>query len=329
MKIRGMGLAALGIVLCCYCGGPLLAAPTVYERSTPPGPSKSSKTTDVAPPPAELAWPEMTDEEQDQSVEQLKKMSEEAQAKLGRPLQLYETKYFLFYTDLPAKEGKNWSGLLDRMYARLCETFGVAKGTNIWRGKALIFVFSKKDDYMRFESDIANTKANGTAGMCHSSSNGIDFISFYRQPDELEFAHVLVHESVHGFVHRYRSKVFVPSWANEGLAEVISTDLVPQRGRRDRIKALAREGLQQHDSSMGNFFTAEHIEGWQYPVAQMLCEFMITAGKHNYVDFINGLKDGLKWDESLETRYKAPVDRLVFVFGQTLGLKKVSPGTRE
>lgn len=326
MTNRGFGLAALGILLCCV---PLWAAPTPYQGS--PGSSRSTKTTTngVEPPPPELAWPELTDEQQEQSVDLLKKMSQEAQDKLHRPLQLYETKYFLFYTDLSAKEGRNWSGLLDRMYARLCETFGVPSGKNIWRGKGLVFVFSRKEDYMRFESEIGHAQAQGTAGMCHSSSNGIDFIAFYRQPDELQFAHVLVHESTHGFVHRYRSKVFVPSWANEGLAEVIATDLVPQRGHRDSVKSTAREQLQQHQNSMQDFFVADHIAGWQYPVAQMLCEFMISAGKKNYVDFINGIKDGLPWDEALATRYKAPADRLVPVFGQWLGLKKLSPGVEK
>jgi hypothetical protein len=324
MTIRGLGVAVLTAFLCTL---PLGAAPSANDRASAQG--KSKTTPGFPPPPPELAWPELTDEQQQQSVDLLKKMSEDAQAKLKRPLQLYETKYFLFYTDLSAKEGRNWSGLLDRMYARLCETFGVAKGQNIWRGKGLVFVFSKQDDYLRFESEIGHAQAQGTAGMCHSSSNGIDFIAFYRQPDELQFAHVLVHESTHGFIHRYRSKVFVPSWANEGLAEVIATDLVPQRGHRDEVKSRAREALQQHRNSMGDFFTAEHIEGWQYPVAQMLCEFMIQAGKKNYVDFMNGIKDGLKWDDALQQRYKAPVERLVPVFGQWLGIKNLSAGARE
>jgi hypothetical protein len=75
---------------------------------------------------------------------------------------------------------------------------------------------------------------------------------------------------------------------------------------------------------MGDFFTADHIDGWQYPVAQMLCEFMITAGKRNYVDFVNGIKDGMSWDDALTNKFKAPVDRLVPVFGQTLGVKNLA-----
>lgn len=293
------------------------AAATVKSQ----GNSSTANTSTVPP---ELAWPELSSKEQADWVDKLKAIADEDQTKLGRPCQLYETKFFLFYTDLSAREANNWSALLDRMYARLSETFGVPSGKNIWLGKALVFVFSKKNDYMKFESEIENTDATGTAGMCQSYGDGKVIIAFYRQPQELEFAHVLVHESVHGFVHRYRSRVFVPSWANEGLAEVIATDLVPQRGHRDYVKSLARQELQTHNNSMGDFFTAKHIAGWQYPVAQMLCEFMITAGKQNYVDFIKGIKDGLSWDDALENRFHAPVERLVAIFGQTLGIRNLS-----
>lgn len=315
MQIRRFGVVAIFALL--VVASPWAASATLKNQAN----STSNENSTVPP---ELAWPELTEQQQAEAVDNLKAISEETQQKLGRPCQLYETKYFLFYTDLSAREANNWSGLLDRMYARLCETFGVPRGKNIWLGKALVFVFSKQADYMRFESEVAKADAKGTAGMCHSFSDGKVIIAFYRQPQELEFAHVLVHESVHGFVHRYRSRVYVPSWANEGLAEVIATDLVPQRGRRDMMRTLAREGLQQHNNSMGDFFTAQHIAGWQYPVAQMLCEFMITAGKKNYVDFINGIKDGLSWDDALSERFQAPVERLVAVFGQTLGLKKLS-----
>lgn len=315
MKRIGLGLLALTWLA--MVGG-TFAAPAAPP---PKGAMVPHETSSV---PADLAWPQLNDEQQAGAVDKLKGISDQDQRKLDRPLQLYETKYFLFYTDLSAREANNWSNLLDRMYSKLCETFGVPKGRNIWWGKALVFVFSKENDYMRYESEIANVDAKQTRGMCHSFSDGKVIIAFYRQPQELEFAHVLVHESVHGFVHRYRSRVFVPSWANEGLAEVIATDLVPQRGRRDLMRTAAREELQRHNNSMGDFFTAKHIDGWQYPVAQMLCEFMITAGKKNYVDFINGIKEGMNWDDALAEKFKAPVDRLVPVFGQTLGIKNLS-----
>jgi hypothetical protein len=157
--------------------------------------------------------------------------------------------------------------------------------------------------------------------MSHAFGDGTVKIAFYRQSDELQFAHVLVHESVHGFIHRYRSPVPIPSWANEGLAETVATDLAPQHGHRQEVQANAREQLQAHGSRLGDFFDADHIDGWQYPVAEMLCTFMIQASAPNYVAFINGLKDGLNIDQSLAEKYQAPKDRLVAVFGQWLGVR--------
>ena len=260
-------------------------------------------------------WPKLTAAQQTEAVNELKQFANQTQTTLNRPLNSFETRYFLFCSDLNSQEAQQWAGLLDRMYVKLSDMFAVPKGENIWRGKALIFVFSRSEDYQQYERKMMHTDPAGTAGMCHANSNGIVRIAFYRQSDALNFAHVLVHESVHGFLHRYRTPVGIPSWANEGLAETIATDLVPQNGRRDAVISRAREEAQQHRGDLGEFFTTDHIEGWQYPVAETLCTFMIQAGKHNYVNFINGIKDGLSWQDSLEQKYQAPVDRLVRVFG--------------
>src|SRR5215471_499623 len=152
-------------------------------------------------------WPDLSDKDQEQAISQLKSFAQDARDKLGINLSAFETKYFIFCSDLSPNEARQWSSLLDRMYDRLSEMFAVPSGKNIWRGKALIFVFSKNADYQRYERQIMHTDPAGTAGMCHSGSNGNVRIAFHRQEDQLEFAHVLVHESVHGFIHRYRTPV--------------------------------------------------------------------------------------------------------------------------
>ena len=302
----------------------LIVSLAVFAPSARAAPSRASSSkqdttsTQITPP---NAWPKLTNEQQAKAVEEMKQVAEDVAKKLKHDLLLHETKYFLFYSDLNPREAANWAGLLDRMYARLAELFAVPKGENLWRGKGLIFVFSKADDYRRFEREIAHVDPGSSAGMSHCYSTGIVMIAFYRQPQELSFAHVLVHESVHGFLHRYRSPEHIPSWANEGLAETIATELVLERGRREQVRTSAREFIQQHDNSLGEFFEAEHIQGWQYPVAETMCTFMVSANKRNYVDFINGMKEGLSWQDSLAQRYKAPLDRLVAVYGSWVGVR--------
>ena len=277
------------------------------------------------------AWPPMSDEQRAAAVKELKEFADAASKKLNKSLALQETKYFLFYSDLPAHEAVKWSSLLDRMYARLAELFAVerdpaSRGTgrgvyaNVWHGKALVFVFQSPEDYRRFQQVAHQTDAGESAGMCHCFGDGRVHIAFFRQAEELTFAHVLVHESVHGFIHRFKSPATVPSWANEGLAEVIASELVPRPGRDKQRELMAKAGLQSR-GSLGGMLDAKHLAGWQYPVAETMCAFMVRQNKKRYVDFILGIKEGLTWEQSLEQRYKAPKDRLVRAYRESLGLK--------
>ena len=47
----------------------------------------------------------------------------------------------------------------------------------------------------------------------------------------------------------------------------------------------------------------------------------ISIGKKGYVDFINGVKDGMSWDEALAEKYKAPKERLLPAFAQAMQVK--------
>ncbi|MGH7214755.1 MAG: hypothetical protein ACREIT_08325 [Tepidisphaeraceae bacterium] len=268
-------------------------------------------------------WGKLDDAAMTESVDTLKAFGAQTQDKINRNLKLHETRFFLFYSDLDAGEAKEWAGLLDKMYARLCELFGVAKGTNVWRGKALIVVFREETDYAVFQDQMHDTPARGTAGMCHSFGDGHVHIAFYRQQDRMKFAHVLVHESVHGFLHRYRSPVHVPSWANEGLAEVIAGELVPKAGRINTIRQHARNEIQRNGGLRRSFFTNRQISAWQYPVAEALCNLMIRENKRGYVNFINGVKDGMEWEQSLKKHFGTDSDRLAEGLSQDLGVRGV------
>jgi hypothetical protein len=304
-------IALVAILL--FCWSPASAAPPATRAAN----MKMAQQT-------QSPWPKLTADEQTQSIEKLKAFADGTMQKLGHPLALHETQYFLFYTDLPAAEARNWASLLDRMYMRLAELFAVKKGENIWRGKGLIFVFAKADDYRRYERAVEKIDPSFTAGRCHAFSDGYVHIAFYKEDRELSFAHILVHESVHGFLHRYRSPVHVPSWANEGLAEVIASELVPDPSRNNGRISAARDAIKKHGNNLGDFFHLRQIEEWQYPVAETLCDYMIMQSKKNYVDFINGIKDGLEWDESLNKQYKAPLDRLLPAYGVWVGVKGLS-----
>ncbi|MEX0777378.1 MAG: hypothetical protein WD042_16870 [Phycisphaeraceae bacterium] len=276
-------------------------------------------------------WGPLDEERSAKVTASLKAFGEAVQQKdkLGLPLQLVETKFFLFYTNISPREAQKWGALLDKMYDRLCELFGVPNGVNIWYGKAVVFVFDKAEQYRQFEEavfGIPNNKDDNTAGRCHSSGEGQVVIAFYRQADEMVFAEVLVHESTHGFLHRYRSPVFVPSWANEGLAEWIAIQLVPKARWAPARMREADKLIRQHGSTLGgNFFTAKQIDGWQYGVAASLTNWMIQGNKKFYVDYINAVKDGLSTEDAAQKVYSTNLAGVVKAYGESLRIRNLRP----
>jgi hypothetical protein len=269
-------------------------------------------------------WGPQSPEKTEASIARLKAFGEETRQKINSNLQLYETDFFICYTDLSPQESRRWAGELDKMYNRLCDLFDVQRGENIWLGKCLIFIFRSEPDYHRFQSVMHQTDSTGTAGMCHGYGHGDVHVAFFRQSNEMLFAHILVHESVHGFLHRYRSPVHIPTWINEGLAEVISYELVPKATSVPTLQALGRTQVRMLGHT-GRMFDAPRLERWQYGLASSLTTFMIQQNKRGYVAFINGIKDGQTWRDSLEKNYGVGLDRLVQVFGETQGVRNLRP----
>lgn len=266
-------------------------------------------------------WGPQTDADQAAAVAELKKWAGDVKKVKDESMRLLETKYFLFYSDLKPQEAQNWASLLDKMYARLADLFAVPKGQNLFRGKALVFVFAKEEDYHKFQADSHGTSSLGSLGMCHSYPNGFVHIGFFRQKEELEFASLLVHESVHGFLHRYRSHHRIPSWANEGLAEVIASELVPQPKKAKERKDYAAYFMRTNQ--MGpSFFDLSHIIAEQYPVAENLTVFMIQQNKRGYVAMINAVKDGMPIDEAMEKKFGASQERIVPFYLESMGIKQ-------
>ncbi len=269
-------------------------------------------------------WGELPAELMASSVKSLKDFAERSETTLGIKLRLHETDNFLFYSDLDAQEAKFWASELEAMYARLCEMFDIDKQKNIFRGKCLIFVFQKPEDYHRFQREMHNTDSGQSAGMCHGFGDGYVHVAFYRDPDRMRFAHVLVHESVHGFLHRYRSPVHIPSWINEGLAEVVSMLLVPKSTIHRGREAEAKREMKQR-GNVGGMLDAKPIEGWQYGIARLLTEFMIAQDRKRYVAFVNAIKDGKPWRTSLEEDYGIEPLRLLDAFGKAHELRTLEP----
>jgi hypothetical protein len=273
-------------------------------------------------------WGTSTDAEQAKAVEEYRRdYLDQVKATFPeRTFQLHETRYFLFYTDMPVDQIAGYVGNLDRMYVELGKLFGIWKETNIWRGKCVVIAFEQKGDFERCEVEVMRRPPGTTAqGLCHLFGNGKVVVTCYRGRDPVFFGSLLVHETTHGFLHLYRSNAQIPSWMNEGLAEWVANVVVPESPavpRRQRV-AIARV---QASGTMEGFFDAQNnIESWQYGLASGMAQFLIQTNPQAYGGLFTLIKEGTTWQEALHELYAVTPAELAAEYGRSIGVAELKP----
>lgn len=247
----------------------------------------------------------------------------------GMPL--YETNHFLFVSNIPPQQVGPYVASLDRMYEWMCKLYGVQPEHKVWLGgKAPIFAFLEHAQFDAFEDryfpdakKTLQTLAN-VYGLSHLQNDGNVVISCYRGNDPSDFGQMLVHETSHGFIHRYKTKAQLPNWVDEGMAELIGAEMVPTSTAVKNREFRAYQQLAQQ-GSLGGMLTADRIEAWQYGVASSLNRFLLQSDRAKYVAFIEALKEGQKWDEALKTAYKCTPEKLLAAYGRSLNLPNLLP----
>jgi hypothetical protein len=211
----------------------------------------------------------------------------------------------------------------------MCELYGVPAGTRVWLGgKAPIFAFQTQQQFVAFEAkffEVPVQDAQHMYGLCHQNSRGDVVIACFRGEDPNDFGQMLVHETSHGFIHRYKTKARLPNWVNEGMAELIGAEMVPKSTAVKNKELAALALVKQHHSLGGDFFTAEPIHVWQYGAASSLNRFLLQTDRKGYVRFIEGLKEGLKWPDALQQAYNGTPEQLVTQYGQSIGVPDLRP----
>lgn len=272
-------------------------------------------------------WEEISDQEQLEYVDEYKQfLKKVGQHFTGFNMKLYETKYFLFYTDMPANQVAPYLVKLDKMNELLGQSFGFKPGHNIWRGKAVVVAFLAKPAFLEFEQEFYQRAETGNAiGLCHSHGNGKVIVSCYRGNDPNFFGAVLVHETAHGYIHRYKSTVPIPTWINEGIADWIAMMVVPSSKEVRFRQNEAATRLRQTHTFGGQFFNSERLDGWQYGSASAIIQLMLKASPEQFKLFFNGIKEGLTWQDSLQRAYGLTVEQLCQAYGQTIGIPRLTP----
>ncbi|MCH9654711.1 MAG: hypothetical protein K0U86_21440 [Planctomycetes bacterium] len=275
-----------------------------------------------------LLWKDTTEEDQESYVNEHKEFLQKVGQHFSSfKMSFYETKYFLFYTDMPAPQVKPYLVQLDKMNELLGKAFGFKPGHNIWRGKAVIVAFMTEAAFLEFERKFYNrTEVPGTVvGLCHSHGDGKVIVSCHRGNNPNFFGAVLVHETAHGYIHRYRSTVHIPSWINEGIADWVAMMVVPSCKEIQRRQTQSALQLRQSQTFGGQFFSADQIGSAQYGAASAMIQLMLKAGPEQFKLFFNGIKDGLTWQDSLQRAYGLTAEQLCQAYGKSIGIPLLTP----
>jgi hypothetical protein len=117
---------------------------------------------------------------------------------------------------------------------------------------------------------------------------------------ERMWGYILVHEFTHAFVARYRTNRRIPTWINEGLAEVIASQAFPDKDRARDARYAAR-----YDDSIADIFDDDLPKsGYQYPIMQTLVELLLDENPRGFLNMFNALKDGAAPKEALSKFFR-------------------------
>lgn len=230
------------------------------------------------------------------------------------------THEFIFATDIPTGEVAGVVASLDRMHDLLCDLYDIPAGEPVWLGKCLVIAFQREEDFHAFGRRVTGEIPAGVHGACHQSPDGRVFVTCHKGPDQLVFEHMIVHETSHGFSHRWLSPVKLPNWLNEGIAEWIACQVVPACRQVAAKEAKAR-ALMATTGTVGNdFFTAANIAGDQYGIASGLVRFMAGRDRRRFKRFVRGIKEGATVEDSLSTSFNLSLDGLLTAYAGALAL---------
>jgi hypothetical protein len=245
--------------------------------------------------------------------------------------QLYETEHFLFVSNIPAQQVGPYIASLDRMYDWMCRLYGVPREHKVWLGgKAPIFAFLEHGQFDAFEEryyaearEALHSLAN-IYGLCHMKPTGEVVISCFRGNDPNDFAQMLVHETSHGFIHRYKTKAHLPNWVDEGMADLIGAEMAPasMAVKNREYKAILQLAQQP---TLGGMLTAERIGATQYGMASNLNRFLLQTDRNKYVRFIEALKEGQKWEDALRDTYQSTPEELLAAYGRRINVAELRP----
>jgi hypothetical protein len=243
-------------------------------------------------------------------------------------LKQVETDHFLIFTDWDPAGCVFLKKNLEAAYNVVSRQFEIPPIENIFVGKLPVYMFNNHGDFLRFGRTFDNLPTNrkDIAGYYHGRAQLLAHLAMSK-PDptgfatgrqiEFAWAYTLTHEFTHAFVARYRSPRRIPTWLNEGIAEVIASRQFPVNVRRAAI-----EYAQTHDSLESLFDDSAGMQpASMYPVMRTLTEVLLARDGQKFLQMFDELKAGATGARALKDAYGWTFSDLEAAWRTELGVR--------
>ncbi|RLS86779.1 MAG: hypothetical protein DWI10_10605 [Planctomycetota bacterium] len=264
-------------------------------------------------------WPILTRVEHEAATAAMKARVEEICKASGMQPVCVETRYFLLYAATKRDAVQECARSLDAMYEAVLKLFGIPSGLNLFWGKAVILLQPDEEKFRLVEAAGFNSMTpRGVVGLCHQVGPQV-FVNIFWSDDQDRFDATLLHETVHGIMHRYHSAARLPAWADEGLCEYIASvsfkSSPVDKERRPQALDYIRSG-----GSVADVMRLNYQDGtWPgpnaigYAVGYAIVELMVRQQADAFGRWIRAVKGGKNWEVALREDFGYTID----AFGQT------------
>ena len=251
-------------------------------------------------------WPELTAEQRHAAAGEMKADAEAILSRAGLEIAPIETDHFLFYSDMPRPEGAKWTLRLEDLQRRLLAMYGCDDKADIFWGKAVVLAFGDQDRFQLVEADaFEQLVPSWMTGLCHFDGPKV-FVNCHRPADDQAYAATLLRETVHGFMHRYKTAARLPAWANEGFADHVAATLLDKSPFYERRRRAALQFVRNGGNVNAVLDLTYDHDSWLRPdslgccVGQLVIELMIRDNPRGFVKWVNAVKAGKDWQEAMK-----------------------------
>lgn len=252
-------------------------------------------------------WPEMTAVEQRDARSVMRNDAERILQDVGRSIEPIETSQVLLYTDLERYEAIQIAKQLDQVAHRFAVTMRRNPLRSLFWGKAVVMIFSEQEVYERVQAEAFGYLARPTDLAIMLPVGPKVFLLSHREGDRRRSELELLRHFVFGLMHRHESPRRLPAWANEGLAEWLTHEVVGEASWLMKERRRMAYDLIRGDEPLPPIFRVGYgDERWDAaqpiiaPLGALLVEYMATQQPNGFPLWVQAVKQGEDWDAALK-----------------------------